>query len=112
MSCPRLQSGETMQATVWKSVSGVKAYGLRVLLDDRNRYFKRMWREVEIEIDGIVHRFEIGAAFWSSRSVIRDDDKGSLKRWLVHHRSLAWARYEPTSVTLEPVVDERFRLVE
>jgi hypothetical protein len=103
-----------MNATIWKNGATEQIgqfYGLRISLDDRDRHFKRMWHEIEVVIHGAIHRFEIGATFWTGSPVIRDNDKKPIRSWVAENSSLTWPPFEPPTVTLEPLGDVRFRLM-
>jgi hypothetical protein len=105
-----------MQATVWKNTTSQTEggiYGIRVGIRNHREHFPdESWEWVDVEIDGTVHRFRLLRGFWRKCPEIRDDDRGTLRTWIMRNCSLTWRPRNPPHVRLLPLGGRRFRLVE
>lgn len=100
-----------MRVSAWSngtpSPSG-SGYGLKVSTGDRDRYFRREWADVIIELPGEVSTVvSLSPSFWSSCSELRSAAVG---RWLMSEGLAPWLRGGPPTVALTPVGDNRFRV--
>ncbi len=99
-----------MDATVWAG-TGKKQLGIRVGIVNRSRYFSQVWREVVVEVDGQLCRFDLSPGFWKDCPEFRDGREASIQTWLHRHGLLNWPKGRPPKLTLEPVGGNRFRLL-
>jgi hypothetical protein len=97
-----------MNASAWNG--GASAYGIRVGIPNRDQYFDQSWDEIEVEIEGEVHRFALTAGFWKNCPEFRDRGRSIIRDWLRRHHTIDWARGEPPQVQLTPLGGNRFRL--
>jgi hypothetical protein len=104
--CPQVG---VMEATAWSSSKGT--FGIRIGIGNRDRYFKRSWTEVEIEMDGISHSVALTRGFWNKCPEFRDSGTTLLRDWLQRHRRLKWPTGHPPRFQLFPLGGPRFRLV-
>lgn len=98
-----------MRVSAWKGGRS-DMYGIRVGAPNRDRYFHRGWSEIEVEIDGRVHRFKITPGFWNKCPEFRDRGTPTIRNWLVANGLVPWKKGSPPKFTLEPVAGKRFRL--
>ena len=98
-----------MTVSVWKGGSA-GIHGIRVGRANRDRYFDRSWAEVEVEIDGTVHRFGLMPAFWNKCPEFRDRGEPIIRIWLTAQGLISWPKVSPPQLTLEPLGRNRFRL--
>ena len=94
-----------MNAKGWKGGS----YGVRVGVANATQFFKSGWRTVEIEMDRKVHVFELSPGCWRDCPEIRGAEIGD---WLKRHGLAPWPAFRPPDLLLEPLGDNRFRLLE
>jgi hypothetical protein len=102
-----------MKVTVWKDSASEKVgktYGFRILHADRAAFFALDWIEIDVEIEGQVHRFELEKAFWTTCPEFRDRDGTIIREWLERNRTLTWEPRKPPKVDLLPLGSGRFRL--
>ena len=97
-----------MLATAWND--GRTTYGVRVRRADRDRYFREVWTEIQVELDGHVHRFRLTPSFWRRCSEFRDSGSPLIRRWLARHHSTEWESGSPPRFVLTPLGENRFRL--
>ena len=98
-----------MEASAWSSGNGT--FGIRVGFPNRDRHFDRSWTEIEIEVDGQLHRFALTPGFWNKCPEVRDSGSTAIRDWLRQNRTLNWQTGEPPRFQLVPIGAGRFRLV-
>jgi hypothetical protein len=98
-----------MQTSAWRN--GGQTYGIRVGAENRNRYFDRAWREIEVDIDGRFYQFRITDGFWNRCPEFRDAGTPVIREWLRQNRTLNWQKGAPPQVELMPLQGNRFRLL-
>jgi hypothetical protein len=98
-----------MQASAWND--GANTYGIRVGIPNRDAYFQRGWSEIEVEMDGRLHRFRLTPGFWHKCPEFRDRGTPVIREWLWRHYTLPWPRGKPHPVQLIPLDGCRFRLL-
>jgi hypothetical protein len=83
-------------------------YGIRVGRKDRDRYFRRDWPSVAIELgSGNVIEVSLSAGFWRSCIELRDARIG---KWLLDRGLAPWPKGSPPRIKLEPIGNRHFRL--
>jgi hypothetical protein len=97
-----------MQASAWND--GGSTYGIRVGAPNRDSFFDETWTEIEVEIEGQVHRFALTSGFWNKCPEFRDSGASVIRDWLNRHHALDWPTGEPPQVELIPLGGNRFRL--
>jgi hypothetical protein len=95
-----------MQTSAWND--GGSTYGIRVGTRNRSEFFDTGWAEVEIEMDGEVHRLPLSGGFWRNCPEIRSP---ALREWLRRHHTLEWPKNKPPRMELIPLGGNRFQLV-
>lgn len=95
-----------MLASAWNNGEGT--YGIRVGSRNREKFFDKSWPEIEVEIDGIFHRFALTDGFWHRCPEFRNP---VIREWLRRNRSLEWPKGHPPTVDLIPLGGNRFRLM-
>ena len=97
--------------SAWKNDSGTgqSAYGLRIPLAQRQRYFSRRWSRVRIELpDGHgVATADIRASFWRSCPELRSAEIG---KWLRASGVSVWAPGRPPRYVLRRIGEATFRV--
>ena len=97
-----------MQATAWND--GKSTYGIRVGFPNRAAFFDSGWIEIEVEIDGEMHRFGLTSGFWRGCPEFRDRGGPRIREWLRRNGLLGWPKGRPPRVQLIPLGGNRFRL--
>ncbi len=95
-----------MKARAWSNGGGT--YGISVGFSNRNEFFDRSWDEIEVEIDGEVHRLPLSKGFWKDCPEFRSP---IIREWLRRHDLLAWPHRKPPRMELIPLGGNQFRLL-
>ena len=95
-----------MDVKAWASGSGT--FGIRIGNDNRDRYFRREWKQIEVEMDGELHSIPLTAGFWKKCPEFRSP---AIREWLRARRLLKWEKGSPPSFELISLGGARFRLV-
>jgi len=99
-------------ATAWKigtpNIKSGSGYGIRIKLEDRNKYFSHDWESVKIELDsGETFEVNLSEAFWGKCPELRSR---SIGKWLIKEGFTSWPKFEPPKMRLEPIGDRIFKL--
>ena len=82
-------------------------YGIEIDPEDRDKYFRRTWTSVVIELDNEdVVGVTVSPSFWRGCPELRRKEIG---KWMLDHRLAPWKGKRPRS-RLELVGHRRFRL--
>lgn len=95
-----------MQVSAWND--GGTTFGLRVGAPNRDRFFKREWDEIHLEIEGVTHRLPITESFWKKCPEIRSP---VIRDWLKERRALEWPTRKPPRMEMVHLGGNRFRLL-
>ncbi len=98
-----------MEVSAWSD--GKNTYGIRIGKPNREKYFDRNWSDIEVEIDGKSHTFNLTAGFWNQCSEFRDSGSTVIRDWLKRHKSINWDKGKPHHFQLLPQGGQRFKLV-
>lgn len=106
-----------MIVTAWKngtaSASSTSAeYGVRLDADDRDRYFRRDWETIELELQGYAQVVKVDVAepsFWNGGC--RELIHAEIGRWLVDNGLSSWDLGKPPKLALKFIGGSRFRLM-
>ena len=98
-----------MKASAWSRGGGT--FGIRVGIPNRNAHFDPGWSEIQVEIDGQIHRFAITKGFWNKCPEFRDSGSTVIQDWLQQHFTLDWPSGQPPRFQLVPLGDAKFRLI-
>lgn len=84
-------------------------YGLKVSAADRDRYFRREWGTVVLELEGYPKLVEVNIdkdSFWGlkCRELISQEIGG----WLKRNGLAPWAKGKPPKFIIEPKPENRF----
>lgn len=85
-------------------------YGLKVPIDDREKYFEKDWDYIVLELEGNVQEFKVNinkSSFWgpSCRELIHK----SIKQWFLKNNISPWERGKPPRIRLEKINNNRFK---
>jgi hypothetical protein len=98
-----------MQATAWNNGShrpSGAGYGLRITIEDRDRFFDRRWEDAVIELGGEeTATVPLSDSFWRSCGELRSAEIG---RWLRRHDLAPWTKGNPPVLALHHVAGNRF----
>jgi hypothetical protein len=94
-----------MQVSAWHNGKGT--YGIDIGEVNRDRYFDRAWKAIQVEIDGEVHDLPLTPGFWVDCPEVRSS---IIKDWLGRNGRLPWPKYQPPHFELTPLGGNRFRL--
>ncbi len=84
-------------------------YGLKIRVEDRDRFFQRQWDTVFIELEGEQEAVEVNVnkdSFWGPRC--RELINHRIGPWLRRNGYAPWPQGQPPSFLLEPVRGNRF----
>jgi len=87
-------------------------YGFKVHAADRDEFFKKEWKSIMLEIEGEAEAVEIAidpAHFWGE--TIRELAHPAVGKWLRHNGLAPWRVGNAPTFVLEPLSDNRFKLV-
>ncbi|MDR1219449.1 MAG: hypothetical protein LBK73_07560 [Treponema sp.] len=99
-----------MEVSAWKSHKHGGTYGIRVGVENRRRFFNPLWKEIEVEIDGTPHTFQLTSTFWSTCPEFRDSGATAIQDWLRCNYEILWPYRRPPRFALEVVGEQRFCL--
>ncbi len=97
-----------MRVTGWSNGGGT--YGIRIGSRNRSKFFDVNWTEIEVEIDGEVHRLALTDGFRRKCPEFRDRGGPVIREWLRRNRTLSWPKGPPPSMELTPLGGNQFRL--
>lgn len=102
-----------MIVTAWSNGSPRESgagYGLKLAIDDRDRYFERSWEGVTVVFpDG--RKTDVNVAkpsFWGS--TCRELISVEIGRWLLAEGLAPWPARRPPKLELQPAGEKRFLL--
>jgi hypothetical protein len=103
-----------MQVTAWNNgshhVSGA-GYGIKIEIADRDRFFKREWKFIFLELEGHVSAIKINvdkASFWNESC--RELISAEIGKWLLDTGLAPWSKGNPPKLVMEHIADNRFLL--
>jgi hypothetical protein len=99
-----------MIVSAWTNGGG-RTYGIRVGYENRQRFFDPIWRWIEVEIEGNLHRFQLTPGFWDHCPEFRDSGTTVIQEWLRRNYRIPWERGNPPQFALEIVGTQRFKLI-
>jgi len=109
--------GFGMVVTAWKNAKHPRSgagYGLKVSAKDRDRYFKREWKSVTIELPTTTGGSKTTrvntdkSSFWDKRC--RELISKEIGLWLTEHKLAPWPKFSPPRLTLRPAGEAHFLL--
>ena len=92
-----------MKVSTWKGGT----YGIRVGKDNAQRYFSKSWNNIRVHIGSQFHVFKLSKTFWSTCPEFRG---GTIPRWLIINGLDKWPKFQPHSLTLNPLGGNSFEL--
>ena len=104
-----------MIVTAWKNGTPSKTgtgYGVKLNAEDRDRYFRRDWETIELELEGYANVVKVNVAkhsFWNS--TCRELIHSEIGRWLMDHGMDSWQMRQPPKLSLKFIGGNRFRLM-
>ena len=106
------KSGESVIVSGWNNGSPNNrtgaGYGIRISKEDRDKYFRREWDFVEIELEnGEVVRINLSNSFWKKCVELRSSKIG---RWMLERDYAPWPKNNPPKFELVQVSERRFKL--
>ncbi len=83
-------------------------YGIRITRQDQERYFKKSWSSITIELeDGESVDIRLSDSFWRKCSELRS---AKLGKWMISKSIAPWPSYNPPELKLEPISERKFHL--
>lgn len=109
-----------LQVCAWKGSNN--NFGIRIGKKNRDRFFKKEWLSINVEIDGADYTFKLTKGFWKSCPEFRDpaivtQDSSIksyiIKEWLKSNFEIPWKyRHPPKFKLIQKHSDESsFKLV-
>ena len=86
-------------------------YGLKIALEDRDKYFDRNWGSVFVQIQGINEEVEVNInkqSFWTE--ACRELISKEIGLWLRQIKLAPWPKGNPPQLVLLPLQGGHFRL--
>lgn len=103
-----------MIVTAWSNgsqhASGA-GYGLKISIPDRDRYFKREWKFILLELEGWDSAIKINvdkASFWNE--TCRELICAEIGKWFIQTSLAPWRKGNPPKLIMEYIADNRFLL--
>ncbi|SHI04617.1 hypothetical protein [Desulfofustis glycolicus] len=97
-----------MKVTAWND--GKKTYGIRVGIRNRDRFFNKSWRNIEVDIEGSIYQFKLTPGFWKHCPEFRDSVKPTIREWLEKYNLVGWPKRKPPRFELVQIDNNKFRL--
>jgi len=102
-----------MKVTGWNSGSPNNrtgaGYGIRIMREDRDRYFDKAWPLVTIELDNRdLVGVKLSNSFWGGCTELRNAKIG---KWMLDRGLAPWPKGSPPNLKLEPIGNRKFRLM-
>ncbi|PWB56027.1 MAG: hypothetical protein C3F13_02900 [Anaerolineales bacterium] len=103
-----------MIVTPWTNGSPLPSgagYGVKINVDDRNRYFQKEWQTVFVYLDGQPDPVEINVAkksFWTK--TCGELISAEIGRWMIKNSLAPWYANNPPKLILELIENNRFLL--
>jgi len=91
---------------------GGAGYGVRLAADDCDRYFRKEWDTIELELEGYAQVVKVNLAepsFWNS--TCRELVHSEIGRWLIENKLDCWQLSQPPELSLKFIGGNRFRLM-
>ncbi len=83
-------------------------YGVRLCVADRDRYFKRDWKSILLEVPGQgCTSVSLSESFWTRCSELRSAAVG---RWLRASGFAPWPKGDPPALVVEHIGGDSFRV--
>ena len=82
-------------------------YGFKISIGDRDKYFKKYWKNVILNLDGKNIEVNIDKpSFWGNqcRELISKD----IGMWRINHNKGTWSDRNPPKLEMEPLEENRF----
>jgi hypothetical protein len=104
-----------MFVTVWNNRIPLKSgsgYGLKLEIGDRDRFFRREWETILIELEGYANKVEVDItkpSFWGA--ACRELINAEFGRWLVRNKLTPWPKGQPPKLSLKHIKGNRFLLM-
>ncbi|HOP60567.1 MAG TPA: hypothetical protein PKZ60_04055 [Candidatus Saccharicenans sp.] len=86
-------------------------YGLRLSVKDRDKYFKRDWKEILLRLEGEEGEVLVNVSkpsFWNSSC--RELISKGIGIWLIKNGKVPWPKGCPPKMRMEHLVDNIFKL--
>lgn len=102
-----------MIVTAWNNGqhhSSGAGYGLRLATIDRDRFFRKDWQSVILELEDQLEQVEISISKTSFWKTCRELISIEVGRWMLQNKLAPWPRNHPPKLRLEPIGERRFRL--
>ena len=101
-----------MIVTAWNNGKYHKTgagYGFKVSIEDRDKYFKKYWKNVILNLDGQAEDIEVNIdkqSFWSDtcRELISKD----IGIWLMNNNKGTWSDRNPPKLKMELLQENKF----
>ena len=86
-------------------------YGFKIDIKDRDKYFRKDWKNVFLELEGEVEVVVVNVdkpSFWDTtcRELISKD----IGIWLIKNRKAPWPKDHPPKMRMEHIDDKRFKV--
>jgi hypothetical protein len=101
-----------MIATAWNKGAHHRSgagYGLKLAVADRDRFFRKKWKNVILQLEGVADPVFVNIdkkSFWGSRCRELIDDQ--IGRWLIDNKKAPWPHRSPPKVRIEPIMGNLF----
>jgi len=94
-----------MRVAAWSN--GSRTYGIRVGNPNRDRYFRRSWSSIEVEIGAQSSVFSLTKGFWRKCPEFRGPQ---IREWFRERVLVPWEKGHPPAFELVPLGGNRFGL--
>jgi len=100
-----------MRVVGWNNGSPTRTgagYGIRIVRNDRDRHFQKVWDSVVIELEGDeAVKINLSQSFWRGCIELRSARIG---KWMIEKGLAPWLKGSPPELELDPIRDRKFGL--
>ncbi len=103
-----------MDVTAWNNgqhLASGAGYGLKVTIQDRDRWFNRKWGHIWLRLEGETDSFEVNVgkpSFWSD--TCHELIHKRIGQWLIINHLAPWPKGQPPKLVLEHPSENNFYL--
>ncbi len=86
-------------------------YGFKVDINDRDKYFRKDWKKVFLELEGEEEEVMVNVdkpSFWDT--TCRELISKEIGIWLIKNRKAPWQRDHPPKMRMEHIDGNRFKI--
>ena len=100
------------ETTVWAGsrpniITG-SGYGINIPIKIRDEIFQKNWKNIELDLDGLITYVSISEAFWRKCNEVRSPEIG---KWLIENNVNTWIKGKPTKLEMIHIKENKFKVI-